>query len=67
MDDVTTLLQTMACTTRLLRRLDELLIWAQMKIKSRSLSIRKGVRNDNITFSVDGNEIPCLVDQLVPW
>ena len=47
MNDVTTLLQTAACTARLLKRLEELLAWARMKIKppkSRSLSIRKGTQ-----------------------
>lgn len=54
MDDVTTLLQRAACTARLLKRLEELLTWAGMRIKtnkSHSLSIRKGVRNDSICFS----------------
>jgi len=51
MDDVTTLLQTSACTTWLLKRLEELLAWARMKIKSsnfHSLSIWKEARNDVI-------------------
>lgn len=68
MDDVTTLLQIAACTHRLLKRFEELLTWARMKIKpskSRSVSIRKGARRDNISFSVDGKEIPCLAEQLV--
>ncbi|KAL1266945.1 hypothetical protein QQF64_002620 [Cirrhinus molitorella] len=68
MDDVTILLQTAACTNRLLKRLEELLSWARMKIKpskSRCLSIRKGVRKDNIFFSVNGEVIPRLVDQPV--
>ncbi|KAL2078851.1 hypothetical protein ACEWY4_024595 [Coilia grayii] len=45
MDDITTILQTAACTARLLKRIDELVAWARMKIKptkSRSLSLRKG-------------------------
>ncbi len=68
MDDVTTLLQTAACTNRLLKRLEELLNWARMKIKpakSRSLSICKGVRRDNISFFVYSEEIPHLRDQPV--
>ncbi len=68
MDDVTTLLQTSACTTGLLKRLEELLTWARMRIKpakSRSLSIRKGVRTDNICFTVDSEKISLLVDQPV--
>ncbi|KAJ8375377.1 hypothetical protein SKAU_G00059570 [Synaphobranchus kaupii] len=68
MDDVTTLLQTAAYTNRLLKRLEELLIWVRMKIKpakSRSLSIQKGARSDNISFSVDGEKIPLLVEQPV--
>ena len=68
MDDVTTLLQTAACTARLLKRLEELLTWARMKIKppkSRSLSIRKGTRNYNIIFTVDGERIPLLAEEPV--
>lgn len=65
MDDVTTLLQTVACTNRLLWRLDDLLQCMKVKVaKSRNLSIRKGVSNDNI-FSVNGERIPLLAEQLV--
>lgn len=49
--------QTAACTNRLLRRLEELLTWARMEFKvskSLSLLIRKGRRNDSISFSVNG-------------
>lgn len=35
------------------------------KTKSRSFSIWKGVRNDSISFSVDGEKIPLLVNQPV--
>ncbi|CAJ1071380.1 uncharacterized protein LOC111834513 [Xyrichtys novacula] len=65
MDDVTTLLQTAACTARLLKQLEELLAWARMKIKppkSRSLSIRKGTRNNIIVFTVASERIPLLVE-----
>ncbi len=58
----------LACTNRLLKRLEERLNWARMKIKqakSRSLTIRKGVRRDSISSSVDGEEIPRLRDQPV--
>ncbi|CAM4298856.1 unnamed protein product [Leuciscus chuanchicus] len=68
MDDITTILRTAACTTRLLKRIDELVGWARMKIKppkSRSLSIRKGVRNDNTIFVAGGENIPLLTDQPV--
>ena len=68
MDDITTILQTAACTTRLLKRIDELVSWARMKIKppkSRSLSIRKGVRNDTTIFVAGGEDIPLLVSQPV--
>ena len=68
MDDVTSLLQTAACTARLLKRFEELLGWARMRIKptkSRSLSIRKGARNDIISFTVDGERIPLLAEQPV--
>lgn len=33
MDDMTTLLQTAACSSRLLRRLEKLLAWARMESK----------------------------------
>lgn len=68
MDDVSTLLQTSACTARPLKRLEESLTWAQMRIKpakSRRLSIRKGVRTDNICFIVDSEKILLLVYQPV--
>lgn len=68
MDDDTTLLQTAACTARLLKSLEELLGWACMKIKptkSRSLSIQKGIRIDNICFTVDGERIPLVVEEPV--
>lgn len=35
------------------------------KTKSRSLSIRKGARSDNISFSVSGEETPRVADQPV--
>ncbi len=66
MDDVTSLLQTAACTSRLLKRMDELMLWARMKIKpskSRSLSLRRGVRNDSTIFVVGGEKIPLLSEQ----
>lgn len=66
MDDVTSLLQTAACTSRLLKRMDQLMSWARMKIKpskSRSLSLRRGVRIDNAIFVVRGRENPLLSEQ----
>ncbi len=66
MDDITCLLRTTPCTSRLLKRLDELIIWARMKFKpqkSRSLSLRKGERNDRVTFTISGEDIPRIVDQ----
>lgn len=68
MDDVTTILQTAPCTARLLKRLDELIQWARMKIKpskSRSLSIRKGVRDDRTVFTAGGEKIPLLKEQSI--
>ena len=68
MDDVTSLLQTAACTSRLLRRMDGLMSWARMKIKpskSRSLSLRRGVRNDNAIFAIGGEKIPLLSEQQI--
>jgi len=55
-------------THRLLKRFEELLTWARMKIKpykSRNVSIRKGGRREDISFPVDGEEIPCLTEQPV--
>ena len=66
MDDVTSILQTAPCTARLLKRFDELTVWARMKIKpakSRSLSIRKGVRDDRTVFTAGGENIPLLAEQ----
>lgn len=57
MDDVTSILQTAPCTIRLLKRLDELLTWARMKVKagkSRSLSLREGVLQARTTFVAGG-------------
>ncbi len=57
MDDLTTILQIAPCTARLLKLLNELIQWARMKIKplkSRSLSIRKGVRDDMTVFTAGG-------------
>lgn len=53
MNVVTRLLQTAACTSQLLKILDELVSWARMKIKPfkfRSLSLRRGVRNSQTIF-----------------
>ena len=64
MDDVTTLLQT--CTSRLLKRMDKLMLWTRMKIKpskSQSLSLRRGVRNDSPIFIVGGERIPLLSEK----
>ncbi|KAJ8351711.1 hypothetical protein SKAU_G00231870 [Synaphobranchus kaupii] len=66
MDDITCLLRTAPCMSRLLKRLDELISWARMKFKpckSRSLSLRKGVRNDRAIFTIGGENIPLIVDQ----
>ena len=68
MDDVISLLQTAVCTARLLKMFEEPLGWAKMRIKptkSRSLSIRKGPRNDLISFTVDGERITLLAEQPV--
>ncbi len=66
MDDITCLLRTAPCTSRLLKRLDELITWARMKLKpqkSRRLSLLKGERNDRVTFTISGEDIPRIVDQ----
>ncbi len=46
----------------------QLIKWARMKIKpskSRSLSIRKGVRDDMTVFTAGGEKIPLLKEQSV--
>lgn len=66
MDDVTRLLQTAACTSRLLKRMDELMSWARIKIKpskSHRLSLKRGVRNDSTIFVLVGEKIPLLSEQ----
>lgn len=63
MDDTTSRLQTAAWTSRLLKRMDELMMWARMKIKpskSRTLSPRRGVKNISAIFAVGGEKIPLL-------
>lgn len=65
MDDVTSFLQTEACTATLLKRLEELLGWARMRINPRNFLIQKGARNDLIFFTVDGERIPLLAEQPV--
>lgn len=71
MDDVTSLLQTAACTSRLLERMDKLMSWARMKIKpskSRSLSLRRGVRNDSTFFVVgERKSLSSLSNPLKAW
>lgn len=56
MNEVTVLLQTTACMPRLLKRLGEL-------ITSRSLSLQKGKRNDRVTFTIGGENIPRIANQ----
>lgn len=68
MDDVTGLLPTAPCKARVLKRIDELMSWAWMKIKhakSQSLLVRIGVRNDNTIFVVGGEKIPLLAEQFI--
>ncbi|XP_078685568.1 uncharacterized protein LOC144918575 [Branchiostoma floridae x Branchiostoma belcheri] len=67
MDDVTTLLRTAPCTTRVLKRLEELTRWARMQFKpskSRSLSLRKG-KVSNRVFRVNGQCIPSIQQESV--
>lgn len=68
MDYVTSILQTAPCAARLLKRLDELISWARMKVKaakSRSLSLRKGVTQDKTIFVAGGEPIPRLAERLL--
>lgn len=60
MDDITTLTNAALCTTRLLRKLEENISGARMKIKqfkSCSISIVKGVLSD-LKFFLEDNPIP---------
>lgn len=53
MDDVTSLLPTGACTVRFLKKFEELLTWARMKIKpskSRSLNSQRNQLQRSITL-----------------
>lgn len=66
MDNVTTLLQTVACTIWLLKRFEELLAWGSMTIKpakSCSLSIQKGARINCISFTMNRERMPSLAEQ----
>ncbi|XP_078458809.1 uncharacterized protein LOC144723905 [Lampetra planeri] len=67
MDDITTLTTTVPCTRRLLRKLEENISWARMKIKpskSRSISIVKGVLCD-LKFFIGDDQIPTVSEQPV--
>lgn len=67
MDDITTLTTTVPCTRRLLRKLEENISWARMKIKpskSRSISIVKGVLSD-LKFFIGDDQIPTVSEQPV--
>ncbi|KAK0146192.1 Retrovirus-related Pol polyprotein from type-2 retrotransposable element R2DM [Merluccius polli] len=67
MDDITTLTTTVPCTRRLLRKLEENISWARMKIKpskSRSISIVKGVLSD-LKFFIGDDSIPTLSEMPV--
>ncbi|KAL6484312.1 hypothetical protein MHYP_G00063570 [Metynnis hypsauchen] len=65
MDDITTLTTTVPCTRRLLRKLEENISWARMKIKptkSRSISVVKGVLSDQ-QFFIGNVAIPTVYEQ----
>lgn len=69
MDDVTSLLQTTACTSWLLRRFEELTeIMGQDENKTHqvdphSVSIHKGRQIGSVSFQVAGEKIPLLTEQ----
>ena len=57
MDDATSLLQTAACTSRLLGRMDELMSWARMKIKpSKSVACHSEGESETTTPSLSSGE-----------
>lgn len=65
MDDITTLTTTIPCTRRLLRKLEENISWARMKIKpskSCNISMVKGVLAD-MTFLIRDDPIPTVSEQ----
>lgn len=65
MDNITTLTTTVPCTRRLLRKLEENINWAHMKIKpckSQSISIVKGVLSD-LKFFIGDDQIPTVSEQ----
>ena len=67
MDDMTTLTTTMPCTRRLLKKLQENLEWARMKIKpskSRSISVVKGKLSEQ-RFFIGEEPIPTVSEKPV--
>lgn len=65
MDNTTILSSKESTTHKLLSLMDDLMIWCRMKLKSRSLSIRKGKLIQNINFEVGGQIIPTVLEELV--
>lgn len=64
-DDITTLTTTVPCTRKLLRKLEENISWARIKIKpskSRSISIVKGVLSD-VKFFIREDPIPTVTEK----
>ena len=65
MDDMTTITTTIACTKRLLEKLQGNIKWARMEIKpskSRSISIVKG-KLTNERFQVNNDPIPTVLEK----
>ena len=65
MDDMTTITTTVACTKRLLEKLQGNIKWARMEIKpskSRSISIAKG-KLTNERFHVNNEPIPTVLEK----
>ena len=68
MDDTTLVLNKCISMRRALDAFSGLLSWCGMSFKatkSRSLSLRRGKIDDNVTFSVAGNRIPTLREEPV--
>lgn len=65
MDDMTTLTPTLPCTRQLLRKLQENIKWARMKLKpskSRSLSVVRGKLSDQ-RFYIGDEPIPTVAEK----
>lgn len=63
MDDTTVLANKASMASKILKRLEELMVWSRMKFKpakSRSLSLKKGKLDEQVQFHIEGQPIPTI-------